>query len=121
MKKHIAIGLLLGLLLAFGIHKVHAQAITSATPWSFSATGTLANCPAIASGSTQYCFTMTGLYQSISGAAWTLVGAGSGVTSVELCVGTACSAAKTGAAVLTLTPAAPTITSTSTVPGLAVQ
>ena len=59
---------------------VEAQAITSTTPLSLQVSGTFANCPAVVSGSTQFCFTTTGIYQSLSGAAWTLAGGATAVT-----------------------------------------
>ena len=55
---------------------VYAQAITAASPYSFQVTGTLANCPVVASGVTQFCFTTTGLYQSVNGGTWALVSGG---------------------------------------------
>ncbi len=125
MRKHIVFGLIFGILLAYGASKVHAQATTAATPYSIQVTGTLANCPVVTAGTTQYCFTTTGIYQSLSGATWALVGAaGAGVTSVEICTGLAsstCTSPKTGAAVFTLTPAAPSATTTVGVPPFTAQ
>lgn len=95
---------------------VHAQAITSATPYSFQTTGTQANCPAVAASTTQYCFTTTGLYQSLSGSAWTLVGATAvGVTSLTVCgaSGANCGTAQTGAVTLDV-PKTVTVTSSGT-------
>jgi hypothetical protein len=68
--------IILAALVVIGGGVVHAQAITSATPYSFSVTGTFANCPAVVAGTTQYCFSTTGISESISGAAWVPVGTG---------------------------------------------
>ena len=84
MRKHIVFGLILGILLAYGASKVHAQATTAATPYSIQVTGTLANCPTVAAGTTQYCFAVTGLYQSINGASWALLGGVSVVPTLTL-------------------------------------
>ena len=94
--------------LEMGMKPVHAQAITAASPYSFGVTGALANCPAVASGATQYCFTTTGIYQSISGAAWTLVGASSAVTL------TVNGTTKTLPASFTIASSAPTVTASAT-------
>jgi hypothetical protein len=53
---------------------LRAQAITAATPMSFTSTGTLANCPPVTASAAQWCYTTTGLYQSLNGSAWTLLG-----------------------------------------------
>ena len=50
---------------------LEAQSVTSGTPYSFSVTGTLANCPAVStilSGQAVYCDTITGPYFAASGA-----------------------------------------------------
>jgi hypothetical protein len=72
--------------LGFGLQteNVHAQATTAATPYSFSVTGTLANCPAVSTGVTQYCFTTTGIVESINGAAYVAVGGSSAAPSITL-------------------------------------
>jgi hypothetical protein len=74
--------IILAALVVIGGGVVHAQAITSATPYSFSVTGTFANCPAVVAGTTQYCFSTTGISESISGAAWVPVG-GAAATGVQ--------------------------------------
>jgi hypothetical protein len=83
----ISIALCLIALTGFGmvlVKSTHAQAVTAATPYSFTVTGTLANCPAVStipSGTAGYCFTNTGLVQSVSGAAW---GPPGGAASISL-------------------------------------
>jgi len=119
MKKFNGTLLLLAALLVIG-NQVAGQAITAATPFSFAVTGTLANCPAASATIAQYCFTNTGLYQSLDTTSWTLatgaVGpagptgpqgpagptgpAGSnGVTGIVVCneLGASCGASQTGA------------------------
>lgn len=58
----------------YNARPIEAQAITAATPFSFAVTGTLANCPAASATISQYCFTNTGLYQSLDATTWTLIG-----------------------------------------------
>jgi hypothetical protein len=65
-------------LILFGAHldRVHAQG--TAVPYAYFAVpsgGTVTNCPAVISGVTAFCFVATGEFESLSGAAWTLVGA----------------------------------------------
>lgn len=68
---------------AFGGRAI-AQAITAATPYAFQSTGLVANCPAVAQGVNQWCFTTTGEYQSLNGSPWSLLVASAGVTSVTI-------------------------------------
>jgi hypothetical protein len=114
-----AVGIFCAIAFMYGAGKldhavvVHAQAVTALSPYSFQVTGTLANCPAVASGTTQFCFTTTGLYQSISGAAWALAG---GATSVALTLN---GTTKTLPASFTISAAAPTVSATA--PGVSAQ
>ena len=104
---------------AFVGKRVYAQAITSASPYSFTVTGTLANCPAvstIASGSAGYCFTNSGLAQSVSGSAWTILG-GAAASPTLTINGTQ----KTLPASFTIAAAAPTISATGSAPAISAQ
>lgn len=65
-------------LILFGAHldRVHAQG--AAVPYAYFAVptgGTVSSCPAVISGTTAFCFVATGEFQSLSGAAWTQIGA----------------------------------------------
>ena len=64
--------------------RVKAQAVTTATPFSVQATGTLANCPAATSGQTWYCLTSTGAYQSINGGAYTAIGGAAAAPTLSI-------------------------------------
>ena len=97
---------------AFVGKRVYAQAITSASPYSFTVTGTLANCPAvstIASGSAGYCFTNTGLAQSVSGSAWTILGGAAAAPTLTLN-----GVQKTLPASFTIAASAPAVSTTAT-------
>lgn len=74
MSKNLAILILFVIVAAVSGSK--GQAITSATPAAISSTGVLANCPVVAPGASQWCFTTTGEYQSLNGSPWALITAG---------------------------------------------
>jgi Collagen triple helix repeat (20 copies) len=76
MKKTFVFGALI--LAAIGVSVARPQS-GAPVPYGYiqaPAGGTIANCPAPVSGTTALCFVSTGLYQSINGATYTLVGAG---------------------------------------------
>ena len=98
------------ILLAY-VAGLKGQAVTPATPYSFSVTGTLANCPAIASGTTQYCFTTAGEYQSINGGTYSIVGGAAANPNLTI-NGTT----KPLPGPFTIAVAAPTVSATATSP-----
>lgn len=77
MKKILAGIAVVVLLFSAGVGiRAHAQAVTAATPYTFSTTGTSVNCPAVAPGVSQWCFTTDkGALQSLNGSAWAVLGA----------------------------------------------
>lgn len=119
MQKFLNVALLILLFSLVGMPSTHAQAITAGSPFFFSVTGSIANCPLVStipSGTAGYCFTNTGLAQSISGSAWVL--AGSGATPSLTINGTT----KVLPGPFTITAAAPVITDpTATTPVVTVQ
>lgn len=62
------------------------QAITAASPGVTSTTGLFANCPVVALGTTQWCYTTTGIYQSLNGSAWAVLGVSSVPPTVTLTI-----------------------------------
>lgn len=106
-KRNLAIAVLLALFAFafFRLGKVQAQ--SSALQIQAAATHT--SCT-VATGITQFCFASDGLWQSISGGAYTQIGTpAAGVTSISVNGGTA----QTGAVALTI-PSKATTTVTST-------
>lgn len=105
-KRNLAIAVLLALFAFafFRLGKVQAQ--SSALQIQAAATHT--SCT-VATGITQFCFASDGLWQSISGGAYTQLGTPGGVTSISVNGGTA----QTGAVALTI-PSKATTTVTST-------
>jgi hypothetical protein len=86
MLKKIALVIWIIVGLSFLGVRVHAQAVTNATPQVQTYTGTLANCGAVsATGTMNACFTATGIYTSINGTPYTLLGgtASGAVTQVN--------------------------------------
>jgi hypothetical protein len=95
MRNKIILGIAAALIFWLG---AKAQATAQVYAFSVQAGTTVANCPAVASGVTSYCYTAAGAYQSINGATWTsmvsLPAPVAGVTSVN---------GRTGAVTITAT------------------
>lgn len=117
MQKFLNVFLLVVIFCLIGMPSTHAQAVTATTPFAFSVTGTVANCPVAVAGAYQYCFTTTGLFQALNTTTWTLAG-GSGATPSITINGTT----KPLPASFTITAAAPVVTDpTATAPVVTVQ
>ena len=71
MKRNFAI-VVMFILLAY-VAGLRGQQITSATPYAFGVSGTLANCPVASITASQYCFTVGGEYAALASATWTCV------------------------------------------------
>ncbi len=95
--------------LAWPLHNpVEAQS----TPLTIVAQLAHTSCPVATVGKTQYCFAIDGLWQSLNGAAYTQLGAGTG--------GVASLNGKTGALTITAVSTAPVITAGSSAPTVTV-
>ena len=70
-------GIICGLIVSVGAITARPQQITASTPFAFSTTGVVADCPAASASLDQYCFTTTGLYEALGTTTWTLVGGAS--------------------------------------------